>query len=133
MKGQFVGKFSGFAIMLCAGVAAAGTTDTKPVTLFTDGGLPAAQGCLRSARDSADNVQGIGCLRSTNVLGPGNVFCFATNANGTSRSCNTTNPASPNMALAVGLANPAAYVRFRVAADGVTCSRITVMSDSTCL
>lgn len=82
MKAQINVKVAIFAMLMAAASAAsAGRVTNQAVTIHDNVRL--ATGNMVDARDSADNNQRIGCLVDPWTWG----LCFATNAEGVSRSC----------------------------------------------
>lgn len=116
------------ALLLGAGVtrvARAGSVDNTQVSIFTTGGLDAANGTLRAARNSADGTQYIGCSRYAYDTGSDSIVCYAMDSGGAYKSCFTDNDAMLRVAETL---NPAAYLYFVVNADG-SCNRvITVLA-----
>ena len=113
------------AIALATGVfssvALAGIKSTEQVIIQDTGPKPFAAGDLGYARNTADQVQYIGCTSS-----PTFGICYAVNAAGLSKSCSTTDPTL--MALIRSL-NGDSYLFFNWNTDG-TCRLINVSNNS---
>jgi hypothetical protein len=108
------------SILAGAGLAHAGLVGNTQVTISTTGGLDSANGMFRATRNSADANQYIGCSRYAYDTGSTSIVCYAQNAAGTYKSCNTGNDQMLRVAETL---NPAAYLYFVVNTDG-TCDRV---------
>lgn len=92
-----------------------------------------ASGSLGLVRNTADTVQVIGCVvegvRGTGagVAGTLSTHCYATDANGTSRNCISTDPELAAAALAV---KSDSFVEFHWNGSVNTCVRIIANNDS---
>jgi hypothetical protein len=114
------------ALVVGAGLAHAGSASTSAVTFSTVGGLEAASGSARVTRNTADNVQYIGCVRYAYDTGSNSALCYARNAAGTVRQCTTNDP---NMLRSAELMNPMSSLYFVINTDG-TCDRVIVTNTS---
>ena len=115
------------AAALCwAGLAQAGLVGGQTVSIFQTDGLESANGTFKSARNSADTTQYIGCSRYAYDTGSNSITCYARNAAGTYRSCSTGNE---NMLRVAETLNPSAYLFFVVNADG-SCDRVISVNAS---
>jgi len=109
--------------LAASGVTYAGLVATGEVNIWTDAttGLLSANGTLRAARNSADNVQYIGCVRYAYDTGSNSALCYARMANGTYASCSTSDA---NMISVAETMSSAAYLYFVVNADTWSCDRV---------
>ncbi len=102
-------------LSLFAATTQAGYDGNFPVVI--DDAYRQAFGTLVATRRSADNVQKLGCtIKSDNVL------CYATNAAGVYRTCQTTDPALMTVARSL---TSESYLWFIWNTAG-TCTSITV-------
>jgi hypothetical protein len=82
---------------------------------------------LRGARFSADSVQYIGCSRTAWGDGSSVFSCYARDATGANRVCQTTDP---NMIRSGQAQSPTSHLHFTIGTDGSTCERVHTNSYS---
>jgi hypothetical protein len=133
MKRKLLGALVGVAVALVAAESAvAGSSSLSPVVLGTVNGLQTAKGSLRDARDSADNVQFIGCSVYAYDSNPEShtTVCTAKDAAGTFRACGADSAEMRQLAAdATASLNAASYVYFVINADG-SCAQVAVVHRS---
>src|SRR5690349_12242157 len=102
-------------------VALAGIKTTYQVTIQDTGPKPFASGDIGYVRNTADQIQFIGC-EVTPTVG----ICYATNSAGLTKSCSTTDA---NMLELIRVVRGDSHLFFSWNADG-TCRLINVQNDS---
>jgi hypothetical protein len=113
--------------LLAVTAAVAGNSSGVQVSVGTDGaGQVSASGTFKSARNSADTQQYIGCSLYAYDTGSYSATCYAYSASGQYASCYTSDA---NMLKVVQTLNPASYLSFVVNADG-SCDRVISVNAS---
>ena len=106
-----------FVVLIATGLQAqAGFRSFPNVTIYDD----YAYGAIGTTRNSADNVQYLGCTVYGTSGGTQQVICKARNTDGKTAACTSSAPAIIQAALAV---NGDSYVWFGFNADG-NCTRL---------
>jgi len=122
-----------FAIPVTGVMAGAKSTNSN-VIIVDDSSGHYASGSLGVVRSSGDTVQEIGCVveatrgTSAGVAGLLSTYCYATAANGTFRSCSSSDPEVAAGALAV---KGDSFLEFHWASPSDDCVRIIANNDST--
>ncbi len=112
------------AALLLASNAMAGQKTSNPVAV--DATARVANGSLGSARNSADNLQYIGCAAGALSFGGTNMYCFAQTADNVYAECQST---SPQLVQAAQAMSGDSYVHFAWDASG-TCTYLLVINSS---
>ncbi|MFL5356440.1 hypothetical protein [Archangium sp.] len=107
--------------------AVAGSNGGQQVSVWTDSyGQLNANGTFKSARNSADSQQYIGCSLYAYDTGSFSATCYAYSATGQYASCFTSDA---DMLKVVQTLNPASYLYFVVNSDG-SCDRVISVNAS---
>lgn len=103
----------------------AGLSNGTPVVISTSPSVTAS-GALGTTRNTADNVQAIGCQIDTTASGTTGL-CSATNSAGLSVNCTTS---ATDFLETIRSLKGDSFLRFTAASSGGTCTSIRVINNS---
>jgi hypothetical protein len=114
------------ALIGASGLSFGGMKSSTEVSIFNSGYYASAQGNLTDVRNSADNIQYIGCKTITyQATGNPQVSCFARSATGQSVGCYATQP-SQAMIDQIRSIGRHSTIYFNYNASSGTCQAIDV-------